>query len=96
MPATPDPATVALLFNDCITARDLDALCALMTDDHTFIDTTGQTTAGREACRAAWRGFFAAFPDLAGPALWTATSAAIASPNGGSTTTPPTTEAFWD
>lgn len=100
MPVTPDPVAIAGRFNDCITAADLDALTDLMTADHTFIDTAGHLVSGRDACRAAWRDFFAAFPgyrniftsmtavgttvaitgysicsvpDLAGPALWTAT-----------------------
>jgi uncharacterized protein (TIGR02246 family) len=61
-PAT-DPAPVAVRFNDAITARDAGALAALMTADHTFTDTEGNVIAGRQACRAAWEGFFAAFPD---------------------------------
>ena len=85
MPATPDPATVALRFNDCITARDLDALCTLMTDDHTFIDTTGQATAGREACRAAWRGFFVAFPDYRNHLATVSTDGARVTMSGSST-----------
>ena len=59
----PDPAAVAVRFNDAITARDAAALAALMTGDHTFTDSEGNVIAGREACRAAWEGFFAAFPD---------------------------------
>jgi ketosteroid isomerase-like protein len=50
-------------FNDCINRRDLDGLVALMTPDHTFIDSAGGAIAGRDACRDAWTGFFAAFPD---------------------------------
>ena len=34
-----------------------------MTPDHTFTDTEGGTVTGRAACRDAWAGFFAAFPD---------------------------------
>jgi ketosteroid isomerase-like protein len=55
--------TVARAFNDCINARDLAGLTALMTDDHTFVDSEGSTTTGRDACVEAWRGFFASFPD---------------------------------
>jgi endonuclease VIII len=50
-------------FNDCINARDLDGLAALMTDDHTFVDAAGGTVEGKPACTEAWRGFFDAFPD---------------------------------
>ena len=34
-----------------------------MTATHRFVDTEGGTVAGREACVAAWRGFFESFPD---------------------------------
>jgi ketosteroid isomerase-like protein len=50
-------------FNDAINGRDLDALAALMTDDHQFVDSEGATVDGKAACVDAWRGFFAAFPD---------------------------------
>lgn len=58
-----EPVAAAIAFNECITRQDLDGLAALMTDDHTFIDTAGTVIAGKEQCLAAWRGFFAAFPD---------------------------------
>jgi len=57
------PRVVVEKFSDAINARDLAALAALMTDDHRFIDTAGNTIVGRSACVAAWRDFFAAFPD---------------------------------
>jgi ketosteroid isomerase-like protein len=61
-PDSPE-AAVALRFNDRINARDLDGLSALMTDDHTFVDSAGDRVEGKPACVEAWRGFFAAFPD---------------------------------
>jgi ketosteroid isomerase-like protein len=54
---------VVVRFNDCINGRDLDGLSALMSDDHTFVDSAGGAVVGRRACREAWRGFFAAYPD---------------------------------
>jgi len=54
---------VVVAFNDAINARDLDALTALMSDDHRFVDSEGATVDGKAACTDAWRGFFAAFPD---------------------------------
>jgi len=57
------PATVAERFNDAITHRDIDGLATLMSDDHRFIDTEGGTVSGKQACLAAWRGFFESFPD---------------------------------
>jgi ketosteroid isomerase-like protein len=58
----PDPRSVVAAFNDRINARDLDGLAALMTDDHTFVDSAGATFAPKSACAEAWRGFFDAFP----------------------------------
>jgi ketosteroid isomerase-like protein len=58
-----DPASIVVQFNDAITARDIEDLTALMTSDHAFTDTEGQTVTGRAACRDAWQGFFASFPD---------------------------------
>lgn len=54
---------IAIKFNDAINARDLDALVALMTDDHRFVDTEGTAFEGIERCREVWAGFFSAFPD---------------------------------
>jgi ketosteroid isomerase-like protein len=50
-------------FNDAITRQDIDDLTGLMTSDHIFTDTEGNSVAGRSACRDAWQSFFAAFPD---------------------------------
>jgi ketosteroid isomerase-like protein len=58
-----DPAAIAVQFNDAITRQDIDDLTALMTSDHTFTDTGGNSIAGGQACRVAWQSFFAAFPD---------------------------------
>jgi ketosteroid isomerase-like protein len=54
---------IAIQFNDAINARDLDALVALMTDDHRFVDTEGTVFEGIDRCREIWSGFFSAFPD---------------------------------
>lgn len=58
-----DPKFVALKFNEAINRRDLEGLVALMTEDHLFIDSEGDTTRGRDEMRAGWRKFFSAFPD---------------------------------
>ena len=58
-----DPVAVATRFNDCVNRRDLTGLAASMSDDHTFVDTESNTISGRQACVAAWRGFFELFPD---------------------------------
>ena len=59
---TSEEGTV-VAFNECINARDLDGLIHLMSDDHRFVDAAGHVVVGRDACTAAWRDFFAAFPD---------------------------------
>jgi len=57
-----DEVAVVVAFNDAINAADLDALVALMTQDHRFVDSAGGTVEGRVACREAWSGFFESFP----------------------------------
>ena len=57
------PVVVVERFNAAINARDPEALDTLMTDDHEFVDAEGGSVQGKEACLAAWRGFFAQFPD---------------------------------
>ena len=63
LPLKPSIQQTALTFNDCINARHIDGLAALMSDDHTFIDAVGSIIVGKAACLDAWRGFFATFPD---------------------------------
>jgi ketosteroid isomerase-like protein len=58
-----DPKSVAVAFNTSINHHDLDGLAALMTADHTFVDTEGGVVAGKRECLGAWRGFFESFPD---------------------------------
>ena len=54
---------VALAFNEKINQRDLEGLSALMTDDHTFIDNSGDITKGKEEMTKGWRSFFGSYPD---------------------------------
>jgi ketosteroid isomerase-like protein len=56
------PADLAVAFNAAITAADPAALAGMMTDDHVFTDTEGSQATGKQACTAAWEGFFRAFP----------------------------------
>jgi ketosteroid isomerase-like protein len=63
MAGVTDAKSVATSFNDAITRRDIESLTGLMTEDHVFTDTASASVSGRAACRAAWAGFFAAFPD---------------------------------
>ena len=57
------PVAIVLSFIDRINAVDVDGLCALMTEDHVFVDSLGNSVRGREKMRAGWRGYFAFCPD---------------------------------
>ena len=54
---------VAQSFVRAINRQDVDALAALMTEQHCFIDSMGNAVTGCEAMRAAWRGYFRMVPD---------------------------------
>ncbi|MBN1965351.1 MAG: GrpB family protein, partial [Anaerolineae bacterium] len=55
--------TAALNFIHAINARSEDTLAALMTDDHEFIDSGGESWRGRAIMRKNWREYFRLFPD---------------------------------
>jgi ketosteroid isomerase-like protein len=50
-------------FLDCINQRDPQKLSELMTEDHLFTDSLGNSVRGREQMRAGWQGYFAFCPD---------------------------------
>jgi len=50
-------------FLDRIDKRDADKLAELMSEDHVFIDSLGNTMQGREKMRAGWRGYYSFCPD---------------------------------
>lgn len=54
---------IVLRFNEYINKQNIDGLAALMTDDHTFIDSVNNVIHGKEKTLEAWRGFFELFPD---------------------------------
>ncbi len=54
---------VAQSFVRAINRQDADAVAALMTEEHRFIDSLGAVVTGREAMRAGWRGYFRMVPD---------------------------------
>jgi uncharacterized protein (TIGR02246 family) len=54
---------VVVSFLDAINAGDVEKLCALMSEDHLFVDALGNKVKGREAMRKAWAGYFQLFPD---------------------------------
>jgi ketosteroid isomerase-like protein len=50
-------------FASAINEHNVDKICSLMTDDHTFIDSQGNVALGKEQMRAGWIGYFQMFPD---------------------------------
>lgn len=58
-----EPIAVVLAFLDAINSGDVDKLCALMSEDHLFVDALGNKVQGRESMRKAWTGYFQWFPD---------------------------------
>ena len=57
------PVDTVLAFLEQINARNVDGLCALMTEDHVFLDGLGNRMQGREVMRNGWAGYFRMFPD---------------------------------
>jgi ketosteroid isomerase-like protein len=59
-----EPAIATILeFFDCINRHDVDGLAHMLTEDHEFIDSLGNSVVGREAMRLGWRSYFALCPD---------------------------------
>jgi ketosteroid isomerase-like protein len=58
-----NPTNVVLRFLDRINQHDADKLAELMTEDHVFTDSLGNTVSGREKMRLGWRGYYAMCPD---------------------------------
>jgi len=57
------PIELTLQFMDAINRHDSDALAALMSDDHVFIDSLGNRVQGREKMKSGWQSYFAFCPD---------------------------------
>ena len=55
-----DVMMVALRFNEAINERNLEGLVELMTEDHTFIDNSGDVDTNM---KDGWKQFFATYPD---------------------------------
>jgi len=58
-----NPVETVLQFLDLINRHDADKLAALMTEDHLFVDSLGNSVRGREKMRAGWQAYFAFCPD---------------------------------
>lgn len=54
---------VALEFVRAINRQNVDALAGLMSADHRFTDSLGNTVEGRDKMRAGWAGYFGMVPD---------------------------------
>jgi ketosteroid isomerase-like protein len=57
------PIEITLKFMDAINRHDADALAALMSDDHVFVDSLGNKVQSRGKMKAGWQGYFAFCPD---------------------------------
>ena len=54
---------IANQFIAAVNRHDVDAICQLMTEDHTFIDSGGEVYNGIEQMRQGWSEYFKMFPD---------------------------------
>src|SRR5579864_6465917 len=57
------PIETVLQFLERINERDPDKVADLLTEDHLFIDSLGQTMRGRETMRKGWRAYYSLCPD---------------------------------
>jgi ketosteroid isomerase-like protein len=55
-------SNAVLAFIEAINGGDVEALLSLMTDDHVMRILDETPVSAKEALRAAWRGYFEAFP----------------------------------
>ncbi len=57
------PSDVAVAFISAINAADVNALRALMTEDHAFTDARGNSFSGADKMHLGWQHFFHAYPN---------------------------------
>lgn len=57
------PTESVLQFIEAINTQDVELLLEMMTPDHTFINSDGTETRGREAMRKPWESYFGMIPD---------------------------------
>jgi hypothetical protein len=55
--------SIVLSFNGYITDQDITGLSGLMTEDHTFIDRSGESFGPKSRMLKGWKDFFKAFPE---------------------------------
>jgi uncharacterized protein (TIGR02246 family) len=56
-------ASTAQAFVRSINRHDVDALAELMTPEHTFVDSLGNTVRGRTTMQTGWAAYFMMVPD---------------------------------
>ena len=61
--AEKEAIAVVLEFMERINAGDAEAICALMTEDHVFVDSLGTRVEGREKMRGGWVAYHKMEPD---------------------------------
>jgi len=64
-PTANSPESVAHAFLRAINRQDVDALVALMSPEHRFVDSLGKVVEGREKLREGWTAYFRMVPDYA-------------------------------
>lgn len=57
------PTAIAQAFVEAINRRSPDEIAALMTEDHTFVDSLGNRVTGRDRMKPGWQGYFSMVPD---------------------------------
>ena len=60
---TPSPPELVQRFIAAINGQDVEALAALMPENHVFVDSSGEAVRDRDAIIRAWERFFRMFPD---------------------------------
>jgi len=55
---------VAVSFVEAINSHDVDRLCGLMTENHTFIDADGTEVCGRQRMKQGWVDYYSMVPDF--------------------------------
>jgi ketosteroid isomerase-like protein len=61
--ALSSPESVTSAFIRALNRQDVEAMVALMSPGHRFIDSLGNVVEGREKMRAGWTGYFKMVPD---------------------------------
>ncbi len=58
-----DPKSIISTYKDYLNDRNTDGLLEIITDTMVFIDSSGHTIMGKQACMDAWESFCRLFPD---------------------------------